>query len=64
LELAYRLRGSVHYHHGRKHSSIQSSMVLKELRLLHLHPKTGAECLQAARRGVSKPTLTVTHFLQ
>jgi hypothetical protein len=39
-------RGSVHYHHGRKHGSIQVDMVLeKELRVLHLD-KT------AARRGL------------
>ena len=46
LGLAYRFRGSVHYHHGRKHGSIQVDMVLeKELRVLHLD-KT------AARRGL------------
>jgi hypothetical protein len=37
-------RGSVHYHQGRKHGSIQAGMVLeKELRVLHLD-------LKAARR--------------
>ena len=35
LELAYTLRGSVHYH-GRKHGSMQADMVLEELRVLHL----------------------------
>jgi hypothetical protein len=35
----------------------QACMVLEELRVLHLILKT-------ARRKVSKPTLTVTHFLQ
>ena len=40
LRLAYRLRGSVHYHHGRKHGSIQAGMVLeKKLRVLHLDMK-------------------------
>jgi hypothetical protein len=35
LGLTYRFRGSVHYHHGRKHGSIQAGMVLeKELRVL------------------------------
>ena len=37
MGLAYSFRGSVHYHHGRKHGSIQADMVLeKELRVLHL----------------------------
>ena len=39
LGLAYRFRGSVHYHHSRKHSSIQADMVLEELRVLHLYLK-------------------------
>jgi hypothetical protein len=41
LGLAYRFRGSVHYHYGGKHGSIQAGMVLeKELRVvLHLDPK-------------------------
>jgi hypothetical protein len=40
LRLAYRLRGSVHYHHGRKHGSIQAGMVLeKKLRVFHLDMK-------------------------
>jgi hypothetical protein len=46
--LAYSFRGSVHYHHGRKHGSLQADMVLEELRALHL-------VLKAARRRV--PTL-------
>jgi hypothetical protein len=30
----------IHYHHGRKHGSIQADIVLeKELRVLHLDPK-------------------------
>ena len=37
LRLAYRCRGSVHYHHGRKHGSMQTDMVLeKEHRVPHL----------------------------
>ena len=37
LGLAYSFRGSVHYHHGGKHDSMQADMVLeKELRVLHL----------------------------
>jgi len=40
LGLAYGFRGSVHYHHGEKHGSVQADMVLeKELRVLHLDPK-------------------------
>jgi hypothetical protein len=35
LELAYSLRGSVHYH-GRKHGSMQADMVLEEPRVLPL----------------------------
>jgi phenylalanyl-tRNA synthetase beta subunit len=46
LELAYRFRGSVHYHHGGKHGSIQADVVLEELRVLHFDPK-------AARRRLS-----------
>ena len=37
IGLSYNVRGSVHYHHGRKHGSVQADMVLeKELRVLHL----------------------------
>jgi hypothetical protein len=39
LELAYRFRGSVHYHQEGKHGSIQADMVLKSLRGLYLVPK-------------------------
>ena len=39
LGLAYSFRGLVHYHHGRKHGSIQADMVLEEPRILHLDPK-------------------------
>jgi hypothetical protein len=64
---ACRFRGSVHYHHGRKHGSVQADTVLeKEPRVLHLDPRQpGRDYLfQAARGRVSKPTSTVTHFLQ
>jgi hypothetical protein len=33
------LTGSVHYHHGRKHGSIQAGMGLEELRVLHHVPQ-------------------------
>jgi hypothetical protein len=46
LGLAYRFRDSVHYHHGRKYGSIQASMVLEDLRVLHLD-------LTAARRKLA-----------
>jgi hypothetical protein len=37
LGLAYSFRGLVHYHHGRKHGSMQADIMLKkELRVLHL----------------------------
>jgi len=39
-ETSYGLRGSVHYHHGGKHGSVQADVVLeKELRALHLDPQ-------------------------
>ena len=31
LGLAYRFRGSVQYHHGGTHGSVQADMVLEEL---------------------------------
>jgi hypothetical protein len=36
LGLTYRFIGSVCYHLGRKHGSIQAGMVQEELRVLHL----------------------------
>ena len=48
MGLAYRFRGSVHYHQGRKHGSVQAHMVLEELRVLHLVPKA------ARRRLISR----------
>jgi hypothetical protein len=45
--------------------SIQEGRALEELRVLHLVPKANRRLTpQAARRRVSKPTPTVTHFLQ
>jgi hypothetical protein len=47
LGLAYRFRGSVHCHHGRKHGSVQGDMVMeKELRVLHLDPKVARRNLE------------------
>ena len=39
LGLTYSFRGLVHYHHGRKHGSIQADMVLGEPGVLQLAPK-------------------------
>ena len=35
LGLAYTFRGSVHYHHDRKHGSMQADMILEELGVLY-----------------------------
>ena len=66
MGLAYRFCGSVHYRHSGKHGSMQADMALEELRVLHLVLKKQEKTtvFQAARRRVSKPTPTVTHFLQ
>ena len=47
LGLAYRFCISVHYHHGRKHGSVQAGMVLEELRVLHLVLKANRRRLTA-----------------
>jgi hypothetical protein len=40
LGLPYRFRGSVHYHHSRKHGNIQADRIIKKmLRILYLDPK-------------------------
>jgi hypothetical protein len=67
LGLAYRFRGSVHYHYGRKHGSVQAGIAVEE-------PESSTSCtegrqekttlFQTARRRISRPTPTVTHFLQ
>jgi hypothetical protein len=43
LERAYSFRDSAHYHHGKKHGSVQADMVLEELRLLHLDLQAAEE---------------------
>ena len=54
---AYWFRGSVHYHHDRKHGSIQADTVLeKEPRVLHLDLKAVRRRL-AARRKLSQSPL-------
>jgi hypothetical protein len=53
LGLAYRFRGLVYYHHGRKHSGMQADMVLdKELKVLYLDS-------QAAGNRPSGPGLSI-----
>ena len=52
MGLAYRFRGSVHYHQGR---SIQAGIVQEQMRVLHLVPKAN---------WFLKATPTVTHLLQ
>ena len=45
LGLAYSFRGSVHYHHGGRHGSVQADMVLEELRVLHLDLQAPGDCV-------------------
>ena len=52
MKLAYSFRGSVHYHHIRKHGSVQVDLVMKELRVLHLSLKPATRLSEAARRRV------------
>jgi len=59
--LAYSVRGSVRYQHGRKHGSTQADMVLeKEPRVLPLIWRQSGEewHLQGARKKLSLPTPT------
>jgi hypothetical protein len=47
--MAYSFRGSVYYHHGRKHDNMQADMVLeKELRILHLNLLQSEETIFSA----------------
>jgi hypothetical protein len=75
--MAYRFRGSFHYHHGGKHGSTQADIVREEPKVLlldlkatrkrHFHGKPGGGSLlhwMEAEHRISKPTSTVTHFLQ
>jgi hypothetical protein len=54
LGLAYSFRASVPCQHGRKHSSVQVDMILKDPRVLHVEPKATMRetLLQAASRRV------------
>jgi hypothetical protein len=51
LGLVYRFGGSVHYFHGRKHSSIQADMGLEELKVLYLDPKVDRRKLSSRQLG-------------
>jgi hypothetical protein len=51
--LAYSFRGSVHYHHGGKHGSIQTGMVQEELRVLHLHLKAPERDRMCSMLGIA-----------
>jgi len=51
LGLPYRFRGSVHYHQGRKHGSIQAGMVQAEVRVLHFHLKAANGRLTSRHLG-------------
>ena len=39
IKAGLQVKGSVHYHHGRNHGSVQEDMVLEELKVLHLDVK-------------------------
>jgi hypothetical protein len=58
LGLAYSFRGSVHFHHGGKHGSIQVDKVVeKELRVFYLDSKAARKRLSSAgsQEGNSLP---------
>jgi hypothetical protein len=64
--MAYSVKGSVHYHHGRNNGSVQADIVLeKELGVMHFDLTAARRTAsKAARRRISKPTSIVTNFLQ
>jgi len=65
LGLAYSFKYLVHYHHGRKHGSLQSYMVLEEPRVLHLETEaTGRDCSILGRVETSKLVSTCRNILQ
>ena len=65
LGLDYRVRSSVPYHHGEQLSAFRQSSYWRRWEfyfyVLKGRQKTN---FQEARRNISKPTSTVTHFLQ
>ena len=48
---AYNFRDSVHFHHGRKHGSIQADVRLEEPKVLHLDPKAARRRLSSRQLG-------------
>lgn len=69
LELAYSFGSLVHYHSGGKHGGVQIDMVLeKELRAPYVGQKAAeGDCPTGhglSIYNISKPTSTLTHFLQ
>jgi hypothetical protein len=70
MRLAYRFRGSVCYHRGRKYGPTQADMVLQEPRVLHLDLKAARRrqallhLAELEQEEPSKPSYTVTHFFQ
>jgi hypothetical protein len=51
LGLAYRIGGSVHYHQGRKHGSVQADIALEEFRVLYFVPKANRRRLASRQLG-------------
>jgi hypothetical protein len=49
--MAYRFRGSVHYHFGRKHGSVQTDMVWEKPRVLYLNRKEARNRLSSGSWG-------------
>jgi hypothetical protein len=62
LELAYRFRGSAHYHQAWEHPG-RHDLGGAESSTTHSKGKQGKTDFQEARRKVSKATPTVTYFL-
>jgi hypothetical protein len=63
----YRVRGFVHYQHGREHGDTQADMVLKkQLRVLYLNDQATRRESHWACLEISKPQSPpqVTYFLQ
>jgi hypothetical protein len=66
LGLAYKFRGSVHYHQCRKYGSIQAGMVQELLKVPFLVPKTNRRRLasQELRKRSLKAHAHRDYFLQ
>jgi hypothetical protein len=55
LGLTYRFSDSVHYHHGEKHGTVQTGMVLEDLRVLHLYPKEAKSRIMKGLKATCPP---------